>query len=488
MKYIPLSLFILLELVSAQSPIASASCSPTLTASYAAPSVAEGYVARLVANNLTAPRGIKFDNRGTLLVVEQGSGIVALDLIDAGEDCLSVSTRKNVINDTDLNHGIELSADGATLYASSSEAVYSWAYDDATSSNTSAPVTLIDNMAGTDHTTRTLLLSKKINGTLLVTRGSTSNVDLEADNITTGHSQVKAFDLLNRTSTYDFDVDGYRLGWGLRNDVGIDEDPITGGVYTVENSVDQMTRYGQDVHENNPGEELNFLGYLNGTIDPDQGMNFGYPECFAAWNVSELPDNAGLQTGNQFGIQLPNGTTVNDTVCAQRVAPRLTFQAHMAPLDVLFNTDGTAAWVTFHGSWDRTNPVGYKLSVIEFANGSPTQPSNSMTAAMDVLTNANNSVCPNGCFRPVGLAWDSSGRLFMSSDSTGEIYVILQANGNSTNNAAGSSLPSQTTNGGATSTGSSPASTTSKSATSKTTTLLSGNALWILLGVFAIFG
>ena len=206
-------------------------------------------------------------------------------------------------------------------------------------------------MTGSDHTTRTLLLSRKVNGTLVVTRGSTSNLDVEAEDITTGHSQVKAFNLSNQTRPYDFNADGMLLGWGLRNDVGIDEDPVMGGIYTVENSVDEMTRHGQDIHQNNPGEELNFLGYLNGTSYAEQGLNFGYPECFAAWNVSDIPDSPGLQVGNQFGIDLPNGTTASDAVCSQRAPPRLTFQAHMAPLDILFNAKGTAAWVTFHGSW-----------------------------------------------------------------------------------------------------------------------------------------
>ncbi|KAK5004458.1 hypothetical protein LTR28_008890 [Elasticomyces elasticus] len=205
-------------------------------------------------------------------------------------------------------------------------------------------------MSGSDHVTRTLLLSRKVNGTLVVTRGSTSNLDLEAQDISTGHSQVKAFNLLNQTGPYDFNADGLLLGWGLRNDVGVDEEPISGGIYTVENSVDQMVRAGQDIHQNNPAEELNFLGYLNGTRYAEQGMNYGYPECFAVWNVSAIPNNAGLQVGSQFAIGDQN-STVNDTVCAQRVAPRLSFQAHMAPLDISFNREGTAAWVTFHGSW-----------------------------------------------------------------------------------------------------------------------------------------
>jgi len=401
----------LVGLTDAQSSIATASCTPTLTAaSHAAPSVAAGYVARLVANNLTAPRGIKFDSQGALLVVEQNSGIVALTLTNTSEDCFSVSSVKTVVNDTTLNHGIEISSDGSTLYASSAEAVYSWDYSATSQTNTSAPKTLVNNMTTSDHTTRTLLLSKKAPGLLVVTRGSTSNVDALAEDIATGHSQVKAFNITNQTGAYDFDTTGLLLGWGLRNDVGIDEEPIAGGIYTVENSVDDIERQNQDIHQNNPGEEMNFLGYLNGTSSPNQGRNFGYPDCFSAWNASAIPDFAGA-TGQQFAIGNLS-STLNDTTCdeANRQAPRLTFQAHMAPLDIKFNAAGTAAWVTFHGSWDRTDPVGYKVSVIEFANGDAVQPNTSTTAAVDIVANQNNSVCPDACFRPVGLAWDSQGR------------------------------------------------------------------------------
>ncbi|KAK4991815.1 hypothetical protein LTR66_006459 [Elasticomyces elasticus] len=345
-------------------------------------------------------------------------------------------------------------------------------------------------MSGSDHVTRTLLLSRKVNGTLVVTRGSTSNLDLEAQDISTGHSQVKAFNLLNQTGPYDFNADGLLLGWGLRNDVGVDEEPISGGIYTVENSVDQMVRAGQDIHQNNPAEELNFLGYLNGTRYAEQGMNYGYPECFAVWNVSAIPNNAGLQVGSQFAIGDQN-STVNDTVCAQRVAPRLSFQAHMAPLDISFNREGTAAWVTFHGSWDRTDPVGYKLSVVEFANGSPTQQPNSTTAAIDILANQDNSRCPQNCFRPVGLAWDGQGRLFMSSDASGEIYAIVRADGNATSGAGSSNpstLPSQSASGGASGTGSSPSHATSASAASTPswTTTLNGLCLALVSFVYLV--
>lgn len=40
------------------------------------------------------------------------------------------------------------------------------------------------------------------------------------------------------------------------------------------------------------------------------------------------------------------------------------------------------------------------------------------------MTNQNVGSCPNNCFRPVSVAVDAKGRVFMSSDTTGEIYVL----------------------------------------------------------------
>ncbi|KAI4145152.1 MAG: hypothetical protein L6R39_003921 [Caloplaca ligustica] len=202
-----------------------------------------------------------------------------------------------------------------------------------------------------DHTTRTLLLSQKADGMLVVSRGSTSNIDTEAGLLSSGHSQVKAFNIRNVSNDgYDFNVDGLRLGWGLRNSVGLVEHPDTGGVYSVENSVDQLVREGKDVHQDNPGEEMNFHGYLNGTEYEPQGSNYGYPFCFSAWVPEDLPQNGNIKVGTQFAMGDQN-STINDTYCADLIPPRLTFQAHMAPLDIKFNNSAKEAWVTFHGSW-----------------------------------------------------------------------------------------------------------------------------------------
>ena len=176
-----------------------------------------------------------------------------------------------------MNHGIALSEDGKTLYASDSSNVYAWSYDDAAPSVSKARRTIIEGMDSNGHTSRTLLMSSRQPGTLVVSRGSSSNFDLKAQDVSSGISQIRAFDINAVPDTpYDYASQGRLLGWGLRNSVGVAEEPLTGGIYSVENSADEIRRNGVDIHEDNPGEELNFHGYLNGST-ASQGGNYGYP-------------------------------------------------------------------------------------------------------------------------------------------------------------------------------------------------------------------
>ncbi|KAH0533868.1 hypothetical protein FGG08_007511 [Glutinoglossum americanum] len=333
--------------VAAQSTTASCTA---LKPSYSAPSIASGYTAAPVATGLFKPRGILFDTEGRILAVQQGKGIVGLTLNDAGGTCVSVKENKTVVENKDLNHGIALSPDGKTLYASSSEEVFSWIYDPSTGT-VGDNKTLIKGMKNSDHVTRTLLLSQKMPGILLVSRGSADNIDEGVVDIKISRSQIKSFDLNQiGDKVYDFTNDGTIIGWGLRNAVGVAEDPTSGAIYSVENSSDDLYRLGKDIHNNNPGEKLNFHGYLNGTKTAEQGGNFGHPQCYAVWDVNDLPEHGNLTVGKQFAINITE--TVNDDFCQkERIAPRLTFQAHMAPLDIKFSADGKEAYVTFHGSW-----------------------------------------------------------------------------------------------------------------------------------------
>jgi len=138
-------------------------------------------------------------------------------------------------------------------------------------------------------------MSSKVNGTLLVSKGSTSNIDTEAELLSSGHYQIRAFNLNNTTDDgYDFDTDGFRLGWGLPKSVGVPEHPTTGGIY----SVNQATRDGQDVHEDSTGEGV------NGTKYSPQGIYHGYPYCLAAWVTSDLAMNSYMTVGANSPLEI----------------------------------------------------------------------------------------------------------------------------------------------------------------------------------------
>ena len=76
----------------------SPSCSTTLTPTNSIkPSIASGYQAALVATGLTKPRSIEFDSAGNLLVVQAGAGIARLQLQDNGGTCVTVKSKKTVV-------------------------------------------------------------------------------------------------------------------------------------------------------------------------------------------------------------------------------------------------------------------------------------------------------------------------------------------------------------------------------------------------------
>lgn len=110
--------------------------------------------------------------------------------------------------------------------------------------------------------------------------------------------------------------------------------------------MDDIRLGGRDVHNENPAEKLNYHGAINDTSNKLKGANFGYPSCVAAWDTALLGVNT-LSVGSLFN---PDGVP-KATDCASRQPARLVFPSHTAPLDIKFTPDGSAAYISFHGSW-----------------------------------------------------------------------------------------------------------------------------------------
>jgi glucose/arabinose dehydrogenase len=124
---------------------------------------------------------------------------------------------------------------------------------------------------------------------------------------------------------------------GVRNSVGFTWHPETKELWFTDNNRDLM---GDDI----PPCELN-----RATAD---GQHFGFPYCHGT-DIADPEFNAGRD-------------------CAEFRAPALNLGAHVAPLGLAFNTGAMfpeeykgALFIAEHGSWNRSIPDGYRISVVK---------------------------------------------------------------------------------------------------------------------------
>ncbi len=128
---------------------------------------------------------------------------------------------------------------------------------------------------------------------------------------------------------------------GVRNTVGFDWHPQSRELWFTDNGRDWL---GDDA----PPDELNRLGQL--------GQHFGYPHC-----------HGGSIADPEFG---------RTRRCAEFVPPVQNLGAHVASLGMRFYT-GTqfparyrnAVFIAEHGSWNRSEKAGYRVSVVHLQDG-----------------------------------------------------------------------------------------------------------------------
>ncbi|KAI2641273.1 soluble quino protein glucose dehydrogenase [Xylaria nigripes] len=379
-----------------------------------------------VADGLHSPRDLIFDSQGRLLIIQKGAGL-SQHTVDVN-GC--ITTMRLLISNADLNHGVCLSEDGMTLYASSAKSVFSWAYEPSTGNVSQDSVTVVSGMASSDHVSRTLIIPPHRPDLLIVSHGSNANIDPDAIHPDSASAIVKVFNVSSvPAGGYNFKSQGWNAGFGLRNEVGLAFDG-NNMLWGVENSADNIVRTingtTTDVHNDNPAEELNFLGDV--TIANNDW--YGYPICFTVWNPDGIPDCV-YRVGQQF-VQAPD-TKFNDDTCAHiSVPPTLSFQAHSAPLGCKFDIQFGNLFVAMHGSWNRQPPTGYKVVAVPFAQGpdgsyAPTAAPWSSRGTIDVFYPPDEAQCSSStCIRPVGLVFDALGRLYVTSDTSGEVFLLSQ--------------------------------------------------------------
>jgi glucose/arabinose dehydrogenase len=199
-------------------------------------------------------------------------------------------------------------------------------------------------------------------------------------------------------------------------------------LWGVENAADEIERtinnQTTDIHPDNPADEINYLG------DPSKANTdwYGYPTCYTVWQPSAITDRK-FAIGDQFALA-PNDTFTDD-MCAKMSRPAsLSLAAHSAPLDAAFDQNYTSMYVTLHGSWNRVVPTGYKVIEVPFSKHAggfqPTALASSNSGYTDIFWNPDVEHCSTTqCFRPVSIAKDALGRMYITSDSGSEGELML---------------------------------------------------------------
>ncbi|MEX0617167.1 MAG: PQQ-dependent sugar dehydrogenase [Candidatus Woykebacteria bacterium] len=323
---------------------------------------------RLFAKDLTAgARVLAFDKNQNLLVsLPDGGKVIALP--DSNRDG-KADKQITILQNLNRPHGLAFYE--GFLYVAQENEVVQYKYDPDQIS-ASDPKKILDLPSGGGHSSRTIKFGP--DGKLYITAGSSCNICEEKDN--------------RRAAMMRADPDGSNFeifAKGLRNTV----------FFTFDES-------GQ-IWGNDMGRDL-----LGDQLPPDE-LNI-------------------IQKGGDYGWPYCNGKSVVDPFgkseerCKSTISPHWNYHAHIAPLGITFINSGQFPdeWqgdllASFHGSWNSSVPVGYKIVLLEVEDGK-------VVAERDFVTGFITGSVAAG--RPVDLIFGSGGSLFISDDKSNAVYIL----------------------------------------------------------------
>jgi glucose/arabinose dehydrogenase len=342
--------------------------------------VPQGFWIDIYATNMGNVRMMVVAPDGTLYVTRRTQGdVLALNDRDNNGRVDQVRT---IASELKLVHGIALHA--GYMYLATDTVVYKARLKNDGTIETPR-VIIRDLPSGGQHPNRTLAVGP--DGLLYITVGSTCNACTESD--------PRSATILRST------LNGEKLevfARGLRNTIGFGWHPASGQMWGFDHGSDGR---GDD----QPPEELNLLRPAG---------NYGWPYCY------------GNQQPDVYFNQNPPGTT-KEAYCPTTLAPVMTYQAHSAPIGMIFYTSTqfpaaytNDAFVAMRGSWNRDPATGYKIVRVLYENGWPVGFEDFLTGFL---------IENGGAYfgRPAGMALAPYGSIFISDDANGVIYRVSWA-------------------------------------------------------------
>lgn len=336
------------------------------------PSVPQGFAVSVFATGLKGPRALAVAPNGDVFVALSDGG--EIDVLASRNGKLRRSTFADGFAQP---HGMAFH-DGA-FYVADTEAVWKLGYrDGALKAGAKTRVTRDSFGPKGGHFTRDIAFGP--DGKLYLAIGSLGNV---------------AENPLPRATVQQVDAQGHlsTFASGLRNPVGIAFYPGTDNLFVTVNERDGL---GDDL----PPDYFTQI---------HQGEFFGWPYAY----IGAHPDP-------EFGAKRPD-------LVARTKTPDLLFQAHSAPLGLVFY-DGDQfpseykgdAFVALHGSWNSGKPTGYKLVRIRFHDGKPVGGYDNFMTGFHVDDTSPAQVWG----RPVWPVVAKDGSLLVSDDAGGTIWQV----------------------------------------------------------------
>jgi len=178
---------------------------------------------------------------------------------------------------------------------------------------------------------------------------------------------------------------------GLRNPTALAIQPGTGTLWAVVNERDEL------------GEDL-VPDYLTSV---QEGGFYGWPYSYFGQHVD------------------PRVKPQDDEKVASAIVPDYALGAHVAALGLDFSSEvmgeqyADGVFVGEHGSWNRKNPVGYKVIFVPFENGRPSgDPIDFVTGFRDEDGKTRG--------RPVGVTVDPRGALIVADDLANTVWRVVR--------------------------------------------------------------
>lgn len=329
--------------------------------------VPAGYKISIAATGLGKPRMLQPTKDGSLYVTRRDQGDVLL-LTDTDKDGKFDELKPVVVQFKGV-HGIAIKDNYLYLCSNRELKRYTIQSDNSLSDT----VTIFKDLPdGGQHGNRTMAFGP--DGKLYLSVGSDCNDCSESN---PEHATMLQINLDSSTRRI--------YARGLRNTIGFDWHPQTKEMWGVDN--------GSDWKGNNiPPEELNKI---------EQNGNYGWPYIYGKQHPDPTRED-------------PPGIT-KEAYALTTKASVLDFPAHSAPINFKFL--GNDALVSWHGSWNKEKPDGFKVQRIRFINGKPEKVEDFLTGFLK----------PDGSSRfgrPAGIAISDDGTIFISDDANGVIYRI----------------------------------------------------------------